>query len=192
MPAIGKLLSFEEMQSQMQEFCRCLSVDGGTPHGRYHRSGAEYSIIHAGTQEVVLDRDVWAGEWWNRQEKAKIQKAFEHHDVERAEMAKQKPRADASAQLATAAKETQDAAQRNNAKLLQRAKTQQLMRAYERARGEKQPEDNEMLILKLLKSVATKPYKESPPSCGVEVGVFVIQKTLRGSAHSGGIGRPHC
>lgn len=178
MSAIEKLLSFEEMQARLQEFCRSLSVDGSTPHGRYHAAGATYTIVHAAPQFVPLSRTVWAEDWWAKQEKTKIQKAFENHDVHKAGTI---PGTDAQRQLATAKKETQAAARPgvDNHVLLQRAKTQELMRAYERTRGEKRPDDNEMLILKLLKDVATKPYPRGEPTKGVEVGVFVVQKTLR-------------
>ncbi|QDS71940.1 hypothetical protein FKW77_000774 [Venturia effusa] len=178
MPAIDKLLSFEEMQARLQEFCRSLSIDGSTPHGRYHAAGATYTVVHAAPRCVPLTRTVWAEEWWAKQEKTKIQKAFENHDVHKAGTI---PGGDAKRQLATAKKETQAAARPgvDNRLLLQRAKTQELIRAYERTRGEKRPDDNEMLILKLLKDVVTKPYGRGEPEHGVEVGVFVIQKTLR-------------
>lgn len=179
MPAIEKLLSFEEMQARLQEFCRSLSIDGCTPHGRYHAAGAAYTVVHAAPQCVTLTRQVWAEDWWAKQEKTKIQKAFENHDVHKA--AGTLPGAVAKRQLATAKKETQAAARPgvDNHVLLQRAKTQELMRAYERTRGEKRPDDNETLILKLLKDVATKPYSRGEPAHGIEVGVFVVQKTLR-------------
>ncbi|KAF2420335.1 hypothetical protein EJ08DRAFT_566939, partial [Tothia fuscella] len=85
MVATEKLISFEEMLSQLQEFCRALgSGEAGTSHSRYHRQGTDYSIIHSSKQEVMLARDVWANDWWNKQEKAKIQRAFQEHHIERA------------------------------------------------------------------------------------------------------------
>lgn len=44
MPDIDQLFSFEEMQAHLQEFCRSLSIDGSTPHGRYHAAGATYRV----------------------------------------------------------------------------------------------------------------------------------------------------
>jgi hypothetical protein len=184
MPAIDHLITFEDMQARLQEFCRALSGDStATPHGRFNRLGTDYSIIHASKEEVLLDRDVWAKDWWNKQEKAKIQQAFQTHHVERSTGSvgsKSGPSVTkAAAQVATAHQETRDAVKNGNEQVLQRAKTEGLMRAYERARGEKRPEDNEQLILELLQRVATKPYRTSPPTKGVEVGVFVIRKTMK-------------
>lgn len=183
MPATEMLVTFEEMSSQLQDFCRALgSGEGGsTPHGRFHRQGTDYSIIHASKQEVPLDRKVWARDWWNKQEKAKIQRAFQEHHVERANPASKTgaPGSKASSHLATAAQETRAVAGLGNDLSLQRAKTEGLMRAYQKVRGEKRPEDNEQLILELLQRVATRPYKGQPPSRGVEVGVFIIRKSMR-------------
>jgi hypothetical protein len=178
MTAIEKLFSFEEMKARLQEFCRSLSVSGSTPHGSYHTLGATYTVVHSSTQCVPLGRTVWAEDWWAKQEKIKIQKAFENYDVHKAGVA---PGANVKHQLATAKKEAWAAVRpgADNHALLQRAKTQELMRAYERTRGEKRPDDNEMLILKLLQDLAIKPYPRGEPTKGVEVGVFVVKKTLR-------------
>jgi hypothetical protein len=183
MPATEKLVSFEEMTTQLEEFCRALGSGEGssTPHGRFHRQGTDYSIIHSSKQEVVLDRKVWARDWWNKQEKAKIQRAFQEHHIERAGPTS-KPGTNttqASSHLATASQETQSVAGSGNDLLLQRAKTEGLMRAYQKVRGEKRPEDNEQLILELLQRVATRPYKGESPARGVEVGVFIIRKSMR-------------
>lgn len=187
MTAIDKLLTYQEMLERLTEYLRGLSGgDRSTPHGRFSRAEVNYSIINSSRQEVKLDRDVWARDWWNKQEKGKIQKAFQDHHVERAALAAKKPAAasKASAHMAAAIKETREAAQAGTAQsgndlAVQRAKTEGLMRAYERARGEKRPEDNEQLILELLQRVATRPYRGPPPSKGVEVGVFVIRKTMK-------------
>jgi hypothetical protein len=187
MPAIHHLITFEDMKMRLSEFCRTLSGPiSSTPHGRFNRAGTEYSIIHASKEEVMLDRDVWAKDWWNKQEKAKIQQAFQTHHIERAASSVgsksasvvNKAATNAAAHVATARQETRDAAKTGNDQFLQRAaQTEGLIRAYERARGEKRPEDNEQLILELLHRVATRPYRFSPPTKGVEVGVFVIRKT---------------
>jgi len=181
MAAIEILTTFEDMMSRLQEFCRGLS--GGD--GRFHRLDTDYSIVSASKQEVLLDRDVWAQDWWNKQEKAKIQQAFQIHHVERAAIANNKSSAanKMSAQLARAQQEPRTVVQQTNDHAIHRAKTEGLMRAYERARGEKRPEDNEQLILELLQRVATRPYRGTPPTRGVEVGVFVIRKTKKRPVH---------
>lgn len=180
MVAIDKLLTFSDMTERLTEYLRSLSGgDRSTPVGRFSRFDANYSIVHSSAQEVKLDRDVWARDWWNKQEKAKIQQAFQDHHQEKSTIVGGKKTSKVTAQVAKAIQETKDAAQSGNDLALQRAKTEGLMRAYEKARGEKRPEDNEQLILELLQRVATRSYRGAPPEKGVEVGVFVIRKTLK-------------
>jgi hypothetical protein len=174
MAAIRHLPYFDDMESQLKTFLNTLNNSGASLHSRFHRQNADYTLMYAKAQEVHLERAVWAQDWWNKQEKLRIQRAFETHDVHRQTGAFQ-----ASVQLATAERETQQAAQHNQAKLIQRAQTQSLLRNAEQTRGERQPGDNEQLILHLLQQIATKEYRDGPPTQGIEVGVFVIQKSFR-------------
>jgi hypothetical protein len=182
MAASQHLPSFEDMESRLRTFLNTLNNTGIVPHNRFHRQGADYSLMYSKPQEVLIDRSVWAKDWWNKQEKLRIQRAFETHDVQSATLTRQAGAFQASAHLATAHRETQQAAQSEQAKLIQRAHTQSLLRDAERSRGERQPGDNEQLILRLLQQVATKEYKDGPPTKGIEVSVFVIQKTHRTSS----------
>ncbi|KIW02561.1 uncharacterized protein PV09_06016 [Verruconis gallopava] len=180
MTAIQHLLSFEDMKSQLQTFLNTLN-NGGTPSRRFHRPNDFYSLMYAQPQKVHLERDVWARDWWNKQEKLRIQRAFESHDVQSANVNRQVGVFQASAHLATARRETEQAAQSAQSKLIQRAQTQSLLRDAERTQGERQPGHNEEMILRLLQQVATKEYRDGPPTVGLEVGVFVIRKTARTS-----------
>jgi len=178
MSAINQLPSFDEMEMRIKSFLNMLN-NSGSPHNRYHRQSAEYSVMYAQEKEVYLDRPVWAEDWWSKQEKQRVQRAFENHDFQSAMMTRQSQAREASVSLATATRETQQAAREDQSKLLQRAQTQSLLRDAERSRGQRQPGDNEQMILQLMKQLATKPYKNGPPEKGIEVGVFVIQKTYR-------------
>jgi len=74
MHAIRELSSFEEMRARLEEFCRQLSTSATTPLDRFHHMPATYNMIYASKQEVTLPREVWAKDWWNKQEKPRIRK----------------------------------------------------------------------------------------------------------------------
>jgi hypothetical protein len=187
MVAIRHLYTFKDMEWRLKTFLNTLNNGGTSPHSSsFHRQGANYTLMYAQSQELQIERAVWAQDWWNKQEKLRIQRAFETHDVQSATMNRQAGAFQASAHLATATREAQQAARSHQEKLLQRAQTQSLLRDAERTRGERHPGDNEQLILRLLQQVATKEYKEGPPTTGIEVGVFVVQKTPRSTRPSSG------
>lgn len=182
MSSVEHLSSFEEMKSQLITLLNTLSNTNASLHNRYYRQNANYSLIYSDNHDVHLDRTVWARDWWSKQEKQRIQRAFETHDVQGATMNRQAGNFQAAAHLATAARETSQVAASDQAKFIQRAQTQSLLRDAERSRGERQPGDNEQLILRLLQQVMTKEYRDGPPTKGIEVGVFVIQKTSQAVA----------
>lgn len=74
MPAVNALSTFEEMRARLEEFCHQLSMGDSTPLTRFHTTSASYTVIHASKQEITLTREIWAKEWWNKQEKPRIRK----------------------------------------------------------------------------------------------------------------------
>lgn len=179
MDAIANLPSFDDMRSQLRTFLNTLSNGGGSTPNRFRLQSSMYELMYASPQEVRLERSVWAKDWWTKQEKLRIQRAFEQHDVQSATRTRQAGAFQASEHLVTATLEAHHAAQHNQAQLIQRAQTQALLREAERSRGERNPGDNERLILRLMDEVKTKEYRNGPPESGIEVGVFVIQKRPR-------------
>lgn len=179
MDAIANLPTFDDTTSHLRTLLNTLSNGGGSTPNRFRLHGASYELMYASAQEVHLDRAVWAKDWWTKQEKMRIQRAFETHDVQSATRTRQAGAFQVSEHLATATRETQQAAQSDQAKLIQRAQTQALLQEAERSRGERHPGDNEQMILRLMEQVATREYRHGPPGRGIEVGVFVIQKRPR-------------
>jgi hypothetical protein len=179
MDAVADLPTFDDMKSQLQTFLNTLSNGGGSTPSRFRLHGATYDVVYAAPQEIRIDRAIWAKEWWTKQEKTRIQHVFESHDLQSTMFTRQAGAFEASEHLAIATKEAHQAT--DQARLIQRAQTQALLREAERSRGQRHPGDNEQMILRLLEEVATKPYPEKtgPPKKGVEVGVFVIQKRPR-------------
>jgi hypothetical protein len=177
MSAIEALPTFAELVANLTTFLNTLNNNGTATPTRYRLHGnAQYTLVHSAAQDVLLDRSVWSKDWWNKQEKTRIQRAFETHDVQGARGVRQAGAFQASEHLATATRETQQA---DESKMIQRAATQSLLREAERSRGERHPGDNEQLILRLMEEVAGRKYKNGVPEKGVEVGVFVIQKRRR-------------
>ena len=180
MDAMANLPTFDDMRSQLLTFLNTLSNGGGSTPNRF-RLQATYEMMYAAPQEVYLDREVWAKDWWTKQEKLRIQRTFEAHDVQSATRTRQAGAFSASEVVGTATREAQQAAWSDQMKAIQLAQTQAILRDAERSRGERQPGDNEHLILRLMEQVMTREYpsRTGTPEMGVEVGVFVIQKRPR-------------
>jgi len=179
MDAIPSLPTFEDMKSQLLTFLNTLSNGGGSTPNRFRLQGSTYELMHAAPELVPLDREVWAKDWWTKQEKLRIQRTFEAHDVQSATRTRQAGAFSAAEHVVMATLETQQAAQSNQGRLLHHAETQSLLREAERSRGERHPGNNEQMILNLMQEVISRRYRDGPPEVGVEVGVFVIQKRPR-------------
>jgi hypothetical protein len=80
MPAVNELFTFEDMRARFEDFCQQLSTSQSTPLDRFHHTSATYSVIHASKQEVTLVREVWAKDWWNRQEKPRIRNLIKEYN----------------------------------------------------------------------------------------------------------------
>jgi len=42
---------------------------------KFHSKKAAFSVVHASRQEVILPRNVWARDWWVKQEKPRVRDA---------------------------------------------------------------------------------------------------------------------
>lgn len=80
MPAVNELSTFEDMRARFEDFCQQLSTSQSTPLDRFHHTPATYSVIHASKQEVTLIKDVWAKDWWNRQEKPRVRNLIKEYN----------------------------------------------------------------------------------------------------------------
>jgi hypothetical protein len=71
MVAVDHLAEYDSLHASMQNFCERLTNDPSTLSGPC-MSGATYTIIHASKEEVFLDRQAWASDWWIKQEKSRV------------------------------------------------------------------------------------------------------------------------
>lgn len=81
MPAVAELSTFEEMRARFEDFCKELSDHATTtPMSRFQPNSATYTVVYAAKQEVTLTREVWARDWFNKQEKPRIRRLVrEYH-----------------------------------------------------------------------------------------------------------------
>lgn len=129
MKAADKMLSFDTLTRKIRQLCHDLSQEG---HHVSRMSGrqASFSLRFASKEEVMLERQVWAENWWVKQEKPRVR--------------------------------------------------EELSKYFRMAR--KLPVDSDVtptnLIHEVLDGVTSRPYAVGDePSQGVEVGIFVIQRT---------------
>jgi hypothetical protein len=82
MVAVDVLPTYEDLLANVETLCRRLNRPrGGVAGGELDRFNtarrrAHYEVLHARKESVVLDRDVWAKEWWMKQEKSRIRETI--------------------------------------------------------------------------------------------------------------------
>ncbi|GAB7356505.1 hypothetical protein MBLNU459_g7257t1 [Dothideomycetes sp. NU459] len=76
MAAVESLPDHETMKRKIQRLCNSLGRIS-TSTERFHKRQAEFEIVHATQEEVMLDRKVWARDWWCRQEKPRIREVIQ-------------------------------------------------------------------------------------------------------------------
>lgn len=75
MTAVNQLPDYEHLKRQMLVLCAKLAPRNTHVAGA-HMSNAKYSLVHASKEEVFLSREVWAKDWWAKQEKPRIREAM--------------------------------------------------------------------------------------------------------------------
>lgn len=71
MEAVESMLTHEIMKRRIEQLCRSLNNRSGRLD-RFHGQQASFQLQHASEEEVYLDRDVWARNWWVKQEKPRV------------------------------------------------------------------------------------------------------------------------
>ncbi|KAF2773291.1 hypothetical protein EJ03DRAFT_323788 [Teratosphaeria nubilosa] len=133
MSAIGRLLEFDDLKRKMNILCAALT-QRSTSMQRFHGRRAHFQVTYAAKQRVRLSRDVWAHDWWTKQEKPRVREMI--------------------------TKYAREASKKSSNEHMERPAT---------------PAE---LIQHLLDSVSKKAYPPGQePTEGVEVGVFVIQRS---------------
>ncbi|KAF2119480.1 hypothetical protein BDV96DRAFT_346700 [Lophiotrema nucula] len=132
MSSVDRLAEFEHLQAAIEKLCENLGDSSGNLQGETE-SKPRYMVIHASKEEVVLDRHVWANDWWIKQEKVRVRDTVTRYF----------------------------------------RKTKKLPTGA--ADGEMTPTN---LIQEVLDGVANRECDALETIKGVEVGVFIIKKTL--------------
>ena len=133
MCAVDRLLEHTELARSIDHLCATLTQRSTSMH-RFHGRRAKFSVAHAAQQQVVLDREVWAKDWWTKQEKPRVKDVVTRY-----------------------AHEAQKKSSNGH---------------------DDRPATPAELIQTLLEGVVKKPYPDGQsPRKGVEVGVFVIQRS---------------
>lgn len=71
MAAVERLSSHETLLRGVRHLCARLTQRSSTME-RFHGKGAQFDVVYATKQDVVLPRDVWAKYWWSKQEKPRV------------------------------------------------------------------------------------------------------------------------
>jgi hypothetical protein len=79
MQAVEDMASYEELCTRFTDFCELISSSTSSPSvsSKFQTSDTQtiYSVVHASRRIVTLPPEVWA-DWWCKQEKTRIRKAF--------------------------------------------------------------------------------------------------------------------
>lgn len=71
MPAVNLLPEHAELERKIIALCAHLTHRSATM-ARFHGSRANFNMVHSSTKEVPLNRQVWAKDWWTKQEKTRV------------------------------------------------------------------------------------------------------------------------
>ncbi|KAH7082630.1 hypothetical protein BKA63DRAFT_135792 [Paraphoma chrysanthemicola] len=74
MVAVNYLDEFEQLEAHVKSFCTKVGDNGNGQLGNVG-GRSTYEVIHSAKEEMVLNRSVWADDWWIKQEKPRIRDA---------------------------------------------------------------------------------------------------------------------
>ena len=75
MMAADQMPDHDQLSRSMYHLCAKLTQRSSNMQ-RFHGNQATYSVVHTSMQHVPMNRDVWAKDWWTKQEKGKIREAM--------------------------------------------------------------------------------------------------------------------
>ncbi|KAK5692999.1 hypothetical protein LTR97_010475 [Elasticomyces elasticus] len=71
MSAVDRLLEHVDMEHQIKRLCAVLTQRSNSMQ-RFHSKRANFSLAYSSKKRVRLDREVWARDWWTKQEKPRV------------------------------------------------------------------------------------------------------------------------
>lgn len=81
MAAASQLSDYDQMLRSMTRLCTTLTQRSSSME-RFHGRRTTFSLAHASKEEVVVKREVWAKDWWAKQEKQRIRAAMTKYTQE--------------------------------------------------------------------------------------------------------------
>lgn len=71
MAAVEHLAEYNTLHAELEKFCG--KINASTPSSTASVDNkSTYSVIHAAKEEIVLEREAWASDWWVKQEKPRV------------------------------------------------------------------------------------------------------------------------
>jgi hypothetical protein len=71
MVAVDYLDEYQDLEARLRAFCNQLN-ENAKEQRHSSEDGCSYEIIHAAKEEILLEREAWADDWWIKQEKPRI------------------------------------------------------------------------------------------------------------------------
>ncbi|KAK1045078.1 hypothetical protein LTR74_018212 [Friedmanniomyces endolithicus] len=71
MAAVDRLLEHAEMERHILRLCATLT-QRSTSMQRFHSRRADFSLAYSAKRRIPLSREVWARDWWTKQEKPRV------------------------------------------------------------------------------------------------------------------------
>lgn len=81
MLAVEQMLEYEQLHRSISALCAKLTQRSSGMQ-RFHGQAAKFSLVHASREQVHLSREVWAKDWWTKQEKPRIRDAMTRYAQE--------------------------------------------------------------------------------------------------------------
>jgi hypothetical protein len=67
MSSVNYLDEYDHLEAQVRKYCEAMVERHANPEKR-----ANYEVIHAAKEEILLQRSAWADDWWIKQEKPRV------------------------------------------------------------------------------------------------------------------------
>jgi hypothetical protein len=78
MTAVDRLSEHEEVERKVRILCAQLTQRSTSMH-RFHGKRAAFQLSYSAKKKVHLSRDVWARDWWTKQEKPRVRDVITRH-----------------------------------------------------------------------------------------------------------------
>lgn len=71
MASVDYLDEYDQLAAHVEKFCKTLNGNGSSRRS-INSQQATYEVIQSSREEMILERSVWADDWWIKQEKPRV------------------------------------------------------------------------------------------------------------------------